>query len=73
MKRSKNRDASAAPEVNPATRQESAGVALFLALRGMGADVYAAEGGGEAWLARERAHFYSPSKKALAFNLPNNK
>jgi hypothetical protein len=47
-------------------RRESSvhpGVALFYALRGQGADVFAAEGGGEAWLARERASFYKARKK----------
>lgn len=39
------------------------GVALFYALRGQAEDVFASEGGGEAWLARERAGFYKPSKK----------
>jgi hypothetical protein len=39
------------------------GVALFYALRGQGADVFAAEGGGETWLKRERASFYQPKKK----------
>lgn len=39
------------------------GIALFYALRGLGKDVYAAEGGSEAWLERERANFYGPEKK----------
>jgi hypothetical protein len=42
------------------------GVELFLALRGMGAQTYAAAGGGEAWLAGERANFYGRDKKDLA-------
>jgi hypothetical protein len=41
-------------------------VGLFFGLRGLGADLFAAEGGGEAWLARERADFYGPGKKELA-------
>jgi hypothetical protein len=42
------------------------GVALFYALRGQGAEVFASEGGGESWLKRERASFYKPSKKGTA-------
>lgn len=42
------------------------GVELFCALRGLGAETYAAAGGGEAWLAGERAQFYSQEKKDLA-------
>lgn len=45
---------------------EHPGIALFFALRGLGKDVYAAEGGGEAWLRKERANFYGPAKKDLA-------
>jgi hypothetical protein len=45
---------------------EHPGVGLFFGLRGLGADLFAAEGGGEAWLARERADFYGPGKKELA-------
>ena len=44
---------------------EHPGVALFYELRGMGKDIYAAEGGGEAWLKRERDNFYGPTKKEL--------
>jgi len=44
---------------------EHPGVALFYAMRGLGKDLYAAEGGGEAWLTRERANFYGPDKKEL--------
>jgi len=44
---------------------EHPGVALFFALRGLGTDIYAAEGGGEAWLTKERANFYGPDKKDL--------
>jgi len=39
------------------------GVALFFGLRGLGADMFSGEGGGEAWLTRERAEFYGPGKK----------
>lgn len=46
-------------------RSEHPGIALFYALRGMGKDLYAAEGGGEAWLEKERANFYGPAKKDL--------
>jgi hypothetical protein len=52
-------------EREDAPRSEHPGVALFYALRGMGKDLYAAEGGGEAWLTRERANFYGPGKKDL--------
>src|SRR5258708_6322606 len=41
------------------------GVALFYELRGLAADIYAAEGGGEAWLKKERENFYGPNKKRL--------
>jgi hypothetical protein len=44
---------------------EHPGVALFYALRGLGKEMYAAEGGGEAWLTKERANFYGPDKKDL--------
>ena len=40
-------------------------VKLFYELRGMGREAYAAEGGGEAYLARERAEFYGPGRKDL--------
>jgi hypothetical protein len=40
-------------------------VRLFYGLRGMAADIYAAEGGGEAWLKKERENFYGPGKKDL--------
>ena len=55
------------PEVEKGVlpRPEHPGVALFYALRGLGKDLYAAEGGGEAWLTKERANFYSPDKKDL--------
>lgn len=39
------------------------GVALFRSLRGLASDVYAAEGGSEAWMREERAEFYGPDKK----------
>jgi hypothetical protein len=38
------------------------GVALFYSLRGLAKDIYAAEGGGEAWLDRERGSFYGSRK-----------
>jgi hypothetical protein len=38
---------------------------LFLELKGMGKDVFAAEGGGEAFLKRERDEFYGSGKKEL--------
>jgi hypothetical protein len=41
------------------------GVALFFGLRGLGADLYDADGGGEAWLTRERLEFYGAGKKEL--------
>lgn len=44
---------------------EHPGVALFYALRGIAKDAFAAEGGGEAWLRKERANFYGPAKKEL--------
>jgi hypothetical protein len=44
---------------------EHPGVALFYELRGQGRDIFAREGGGEAWLDRERASFYGPDKKDL--------
>jgi len=47
------------------SNSEHPGVALFYALRGLGKDLYAAEGGGEAWLRKERANFYGPAKKDL--------
>lgn len=46
-------------------RAEHSGAALFYALRGMGAELYAAEGGGEAWLTQERSDFYGEGKKEL--------
>ncbi|SRR5258708_5623635 len=48
----------------PAMDKE-AWVRLFYELRGMGADIYAAEGGGEVWLKKERESFYGPGKKDL--------
>lgn len=56
-------DPKAESEIAP--HSEHPGVALFYALRGMGKDLYAAEGGGEAWLRKERANFYGPAKKDL--------
>lgn len=44
---------------------DSPWVRLFYELRGMGKEVFAAEGGGEAFLKRERAEFYGPGKKEL--------
>ncbi len=48
-----------------AAAMEQPWVRLFYELRGMGKDLYAAEGGGEAWLKKERANFYGPDKKDL--------
>ena len=48
-----------------APHSEHPGVALFYALRGIGKDWWTAEGGGEAWLKKERANFYGPAKKDL--------
>jgi hypothetical protein len=56
-------DDKAENEVVP--HSEHPGVALFYALRGIGKDWWAAEGGGEAWLKKERANFYGPAKKDL--------
>lgn len=41
------------------------GAAMFMALRGLGRETFAAAGGGEAWLKRERSKFYGPGKKDL--------
>jgi hypothetical protein len=41
------------------------GIPLFLGLRGLGAKTFSAEGGGEAFLSKERANFYGPGKKDL--------
>jgi hypothetical protein len=49
-----------------APRSVHPGVKLFLSLRGLGAETFADAGGGEAWLAEERANFYGPGKKDLA-------
>lgn len=49
----------------PAAPKEHPGVVLFLALRGLGAGLYDSEGGGQAWLDKERANFYSKDKKDL--------
>lgn len=40
-------------------------VRLFYELQGIGREAFAAEGGGEAFLKRERAEFYGPAKKEL--------
>jgi hypothetical protein len=56
---------SGSPQENSLGRVHP-GVELFRALRGLGAETYAAAGGGEAWLADERAQFYKPDKKDLA-------
>jgi hypothetical protein len=48
-----------------AAGHEHPGVGLFLALRGAGTEIYAAAGGGESWLAAERAQFYGPGKDPL--------
>jgi len=51
------------PAAEPtAQRSEHPGVKLFLALRGMGKETYAAAGGGESWLNTERAAFYGADK-----------
>lgn len=52
------KDKAAHPSPHP-------GVDMFFALRGLGADLYAPEGGGETWLKKERAEFYGPGKKGL--------
>lgn len=49
----------------PEQLAEQPWVKLFYELRGMGKEVFAAEGGGEAYLAKERAEFYGPGKKDL--------
>jgi 5-methylcytosine-specific restriction protein B len=54
---------SAAPGGSPTAEQPW--VRLFYEMRGMGKDLFAAEGGGEAFLNRERAEFYGPGKKDL--------
>jgi 5-methylcytosine-specific restriction protein B len=59
------RPAPAAASNQVKSMAEHPGVALFYALRGQGKEMYAAEGGGEAWLKRERDSFYSPDKKDL--------
>lgn len=41
------------------------GVDIFLALRGTGKQLFASEGGGEAWLKKERSLFYPAAKKDL--------
>jgi len=50
---------------SPSSLSDHPGVALFRSLRGLAAEVYAAEGGSEEWLRKERAEFYGPSKKEL--------
>jgi len=52
-------------QTSPSPMDKEAWVRLFYELRGMGADIYAAEGGGEAWLKKERENFYGPGKKDL--------
>jgi hypothetical protein len=54
-----------ANEPASSTPKEHPGIALFMALRGLGAGIYDSAGGGEAWLAAERAQFYGPEKKQL--------
>jgi len=44
---------------------DQAWVDLFYELGGLGKDLFTAEGGGEAFLNRERAEFYGPGKKDL--------
>ena len=41
----------------------SEGDRLFYQLHGMGKEMYAKYGGGEAWLKKERANFYGPFKR----------
>ena len=48
-----------------AVAAEQPWVRLFYELRGIGKEAFAAEGGGEAFLKRERAEFYGPAKKDL--------
>lgn len=50
-------------EVGAANPGEHPGVAVFMALRGMGAETFRYLGGGEAWLTAERAQFYGPDKE----------
>lgn len=54
---------SAAPKHREGSPVEHPGIGLFLKLRGLGAKVFAAHGGGEAWLKRERASFYGAQKR----------
>ena len=60
-----NRTAATAAEsiAERKTPKDHPGVALFYALRGMGAGLYEEQGGGEAWLKRERESFYGPKKE----------
>jgi hypothetical protein len=51
---------SATPALGSA---QSEALSLFYALRGIGKEMYAAEGGGEAWLRNERDSFYGPDKR----------
>ena len=51
-------------QVDPSAT-EKPWVRLFYELRGIGKDVFAAEGGGEAFIERQRAEFYGPEKKDL--------
>jgi hypothetical protein len=56
---------AAANPAKPASLRDHPGVALFYALRGSGVGLYDEDGGGEAWLDRERDSFYGPEKKDL--------
>lgn len=53
------------PEPNADVRRVSKeeGIRLFYELEGMGKDMFAKVGGGEAWLKKERANFYGPFKR----------
>ena len=52
-----------APEARIPPPYPSEGDRLFYQLRGMGKEMYAKYGGGEAWLKKERASFYGPFKR----------
>ena len=58
-----NETPAAIAGAKPPALRDHPGVALFYALRGAGAGLYDEEGGGEAWLKRERESFYSPKKR----------
>jgi hypothetical protein len=54
--------------VNPESQKPSAEEA-WQSLRGIGKDVYASFGGGEAYLRQERANFYGPGQDPLSRKL----